>query len=278
MSAHDDYVDVLRDQLGIKSWIPAWRPGADIRLGAVGRIEDGEFVRAYDLEDRGLDRDLLTPDEPDKDPDDYHGSSHNAVSVDIKASGKSDAAFQGVGKASIGVKLSFSRESAVAMVYRDVVEQRYTDERSIGDAMVESWSGGPLPKMKLGDFAITQIMVAGWGFVFGAKSSNTSVLMEFSANAKIPDGADLGQLKGRFAIVSEHETEFRAYSPGGRRGVVIGYRGLLLTQEGWFVVHTVAKPKWQALMLANELAAVGDPAAAAGIEEAFPINESAVVD
>ena len=245
MSIHDEYVDVFRDEIGIRSWIPAWRPGGNIRLGDVGRINDGEFTRAYSLTDRGISADLLDVAPPDKDGDEYFGASRDALSVSVKASGKTDAAFQGIAKASVGVKLAFSQESAVALACRDVVERRFQDERAIGDAMVESWEGGPGPKMQLGDLAVTQMLVARWGFIFGAKSSSTSVLLEFAADAQITEGAGLGQIKGKFGVVAEHETDFRAYSPVGREGMVIGYRGLLLRQTGWWLVKTVAQPRWE---------------------------------
>jgi hypothetical protein len=275
-SVHDEYVDVLRDRIGIKSWIPNWRPGADIKLGAVGRIEDGEFTRAYSLKDRGISDDVLKLAEPDTQPDDYDGASDNALSIDIKAAGETDQAFKGVAKASIGVKLSFSRESAVAMVYRGVLQHSFEDERTIGDAMVESWSGGPMPKMKIGDFAITQTMVAGWGFVFGSKSAKTSVLLEFAADAGIPKGAKLGQLKGHFGIVNENDTSFRAYSPGGEEGVVIGYRGLLLTQIGWFFLETVAEPRTTSFLVAENYAA--DDAAFDSAELVVPLDEAVLAD
>lgn len=189
--------------------------------------------------------------------------------MSTKAAGKTNAAFEGVATASVGVKLSFSKESSVAMVYREVVTQRFQDERVIGDAMVRSWSGGPGPKMQIGDFAVTQLLVAGWGFVFGAKSSSTSVLLQFEAEAKIPDGANLGGLKGSFGIVKEQETSFRAYSPGGSRGVIIGYRGLLLTQKGFLMVRTVAEPRWEAFMFARQFATDGHlPAGAESLIEA----------
>ena len=54
MSQYDIYRGVFRDRFGIKTWIPAWRPGADVRLGMAGRIVGGEFVFEYDLADRGL--------------------------------------------------------------------------------------------------------------------------------------------------------------------------------------------------------------------------------
>jgi hypothetical protein len=180
------------------------------------------------------------------------------VTVDIKAAGKTDEAFGAVAKANIGVRLGFKSDSSVVMVYRGVIHHAYEDEPRIGDAMVKSWDGGPLPKMDLGDFAVTQMLVADWGFVFGAKSSSTSVLLEFSADAKIPDGASLGSLKGHFGVVREHETDFRAYSPGGGRGVVLGYRGLLLTKKGILRIKTVAEPKWQALRMAERYALDGD--------------------
>jgi hypothetical protein len=66
VTIHDEYVEVLRDQVGIKTWIPAWRPGSDIRLGDVGRIEDGEFARMYHLADRGIGPDVLKKQTPDQ--------------------------------------------------------------------------------------------------------------------------------------------------------------------------------------------------------------------
>lgn len=71
--------------------------------------------------------------------------------------------------------------------------------------------------------------------------------MEFAADVQIPEGAPLGSINGSFGVVSEHETSFRAYSPGGARGVVLAYRGLLLKQKGWLVRHTIAEPKWRGL-------------------------------
>lgn len=110
MSVHDEYVKVFRERIGIGTWIPAWRPGADIRLGDVGRIEDGEFARMYHLSDRGIPDDVLKASDPDMDPDDYDGASKDAVSVSVKAAGKTDAAFEGVAQANVGVKLRLRRE------------------------------------------------------------------------------------------------------------------------------------------------------------------------
>jgi hypothetical protein len=67
-SQRDEFRKVMRDDVKIRSWIPVWRPGADIRLGSVGVTQEGEFRHQYVLTDRGLE--LPKQRTPDRHPDD----------------------------------------------------------------------------------------------------------------------------------------------------------------------------------------------------------------
>jgi hypothetical protein len=237
MSQHDVYRSAFRDKFGLRTWIPAWRPGADLRLGMTGRIVNGEFVYEYDLEDRGVQ--LPTPDTADPGKDEYQWSTEGGVQVSIKAAGEPSAAFSPVATADVGFRLQFSKSDAMAVLYRDVVEHRYPDQRSVAEQMVKSWAGGPWPKMQIGDVAITAVLVAGWGFVFGAASEGAEVVLNADASLGQP-GASVGSVRGAVGVARQESTSVAALST---HGLVIGYRGLELRQTGMFSRRTVAKPR-----------------------------------
>ncbi|MEW6583486.1 MAG: hypothetical protein AB1416_12080 [Actinomycetota bacterium] len=242
MSQHETYDEVFRDRFGIHTWIPAWRPGADLRLGMAGRIRDGEFVYEYDLKDRGVA--LPVPPPPDTRPDEYQWSTEGGVDISVKAAGETDTAFKAVAAADVGFRISFTSSDAMAMVYRDVREQRLGDERAIAEQMVRAWNGGSWPKMQIGDVAVTQLLVAGWGFAFGASAKGAEVVLRADAGLGSP-GASLGNVTGKVGVSWQESTSFAALSVDG--GLVIGFRGLELVQEGFIFKQTVAKPIFKAL-------------------------------
>lgn len=239
MSQQERYVELFRDEFGITDWIPTWRPGADVRIGMSGHIDDGRFVYEYDVTDRGIK--LPDPPSPDRQPDDYEWMSEDSASLSIKAAGETNEAFKNVAKAEVGFKVDFQDESGMAVVLRDITERRAGDERVIAEQMVESWSGGPWPKMEIGDVVVTQVMVAGWGFAYGGSQAGGSVVIK--TDASIGSGATkIGDIRGRIAVAFQERTGFKALSAGG---LTVGYRCLELRQEGWFFKKTVAKPLYK---------------------------------
>jgi len=239
VSQYDVYRSVFRDRFGIKSWIPAWAPGADLRPGMTGRMVAGEFVYQYDLKHRGVN----VPDElpPSGKCTDHQWSTENAVNISVKASGQTDAAFQSLAAADLGFRLSFTDSDAMAIVYRNVTERHLIDQRALADEMVKSWQGGPWPKMQLGDIAITSLLVADWGFAFGASESGAEVVLRASADVG-PANASLGSITGKIGVAWQRSTSVSALSPDG---LVVGFRGLELRQRGLFVKKTVAEPKFE---------------------------------
>jgi hypothetical protein len=241
VSQSDVYRKLFRDRIGIRTWIPAWRPGADLRLGMTGRVVNDEFVYEYDLSARGID--VPPPDDVAEQYDNYEGTTEAGVDISVKASGQTDAAFQSVAAADVGFKLAFKKTDAMAVVYRDIREHRITDQRALAERMVESWNGGPWPKMQLGDFAITAILVASYGFAFGSSRNDAEVVIRAGADLGAP-GANLGSIKGDIGVAWQKGTSFAALSPNG---VVIGFRGLQLRQKGLFFKRTVANPVFEAI-------------------------------
>lgn len=248
MSQHDLYEEVFRGRFGIKSWIPVWRPGADLRLGATGHITEGEFVREYDLKDRGVKLPSLVS--ADHGRDQYEFSTDGGVEVTSKLSGETNKAFKNLASADLGVRVDFTKDDAMAMIYREVHERRFQDDRAIAEEMVRSWNGGPWPKMQLGDIAITQLLVSGWGFAAGSSSRGSNVVIRASTSIG-PAGKSVADLQGRLGIASQENTSFTALSESGE--LAIGYRGLELRQEGFFFKRTVAKPIRAGLADAGEL-------------------------
>lgn len=246
MSQYDMYHQVFRDQIGIRTWIPSWRPGANLQLGMVGRIEHGEFVRAYDLSERGIT--LPDPGPPDGQPDEYEWMSEGGVKISFKVAGETNQAFKAVAAADVGFRLDFGHSDALAMVYRDVLEQRLGDERALAEEMIRSWKGGPPPKMEIGDLVITQVLMAGSGFSFGAGSKDAHVVLKGDAGVG-PVGGSLADIKGKVKIAFKKGTSFHAVSEGG---LAIGYRCLELKQKGIFRKETVAKPRLEALVAEEE--------------------------
>lgn len=242
MSQQEQYLDLFRDRFGIKTWIPAWHPGADIRVGMAGRIDEGEFIYAYNVTDRGVK--LPDPPPPDAHPDDYEWVTERSASLSVKAAGETDQAFKGVAKAEVGFKLDFTNESGMAVVLREITEQRAGDERAIAVEMVESWNGGPWPKMEIGDVVVTQTMVAGWGFAYGGSDSGGSVVIKTDASIGSGD-SKIGDIKGKIGVAFQQKTGFKALSAGG---LTIAYRCLELRQKGWFFKRTVAKPRYKSII------------------------------
>lgn len=247
MSQHDVYRNLFRDRIEIKTWIPAWRPGVDLRLGMTGRVVHDEFVYEYDLGARGIE--VPPADDVASEYANYEGTTEDGVDISVKAAGETNEAFHSVASADVGFKLTFSKKDAMAMVYRDIREHRITDQRMLAERMVESWNGGPWPKMQLGDLAVTALLVASYGFAFGSSSQSAEVVVRASADLGAP-GASLGSIKGDIGVAWQKSTSFAALSPNG---VVIGFRGLELRQEGLFFKKTVAKPVFEAVEEPGEL-------------------------
>jgi hypothetical protein len=239
VSQYDSYRSVFRDRFGIKTWIPAWRPGPDLRLGMAGRLVGGEFVYEYDLQNRGIDVPRKKPH--NRAGTDYEWSTEDGVDISVKAAGQTDAAFASVANADIGFRLTFKASGAMALVYRGVTEQHLGDQRSVAEQMVASWTGGPWPKMQLGDVAITSLLIATWGFAFGASQMGAQVVLRVGADVGAPV-ANLGSIKGNVGVAWQKSTNFSALSPNG---LVIGFRALELRQRGLFVRTTLAEPRYE---------------------------------
>jgi hypothetical protein len=236
VAQRDVYLDLYRNQVGITTWIPAWRPGPDLKLGMAGRLTGGEFVFEYYVKDRGVQ---VPPDEQqDTGLADYEGTTDGGVDISVKAAGQTDQAFQVVAAADVAFKLTFKKSDAMAIVYRDIREQRFTDQRVLADELVKSWEGGPWPKMQLGDVVVTSLLRASYGFAFGSSTRGAEVVLRAAGNIGAP-GANLGSITGEIGVAWQRATSFSALSPAG---VIIGFRGLQLRQEGFFLRRTVARP------------------------------------
>jgi hypothetical protein len=233
MNARNTYLDALEDKLGLgKKWHANWLPGSTIEVGMVGSFDDGQFTQTADLEARGISLEL------GKDQDSGGNLSYasgGAVEFRAGVQGETDVKFAGLADGEAGVKVSFSRENAVAVSFLDIRGEGARDEKKLAEDMVAAFRKDR--SIEIGECVVCRVLNADSGFALVSAESAAEVDMK--AKAKIGSGpVDVGSLETTFDLKSQSKMSFAATMPSG---AVAAYRILKLDDVGIFVLTPVVR-------------------------------------
>lgn len=201
-----------------------WAPGAPIRIGDIGVIEDGTFTLKSTLGSMGMPTPRVRRD-PRAD-DEWQFESSKDVSWIAKAKGTVSATVPNVPKGKLGAAISFGKQGAVVLSLKDVTIQMLEDVVAIEDAM---WD---LLERDLWDqdwAIITETVQAKRGTVLISAGSNAKV--ELMAKGSATAGpVKLGDISMGFSLVSKQgmHTTFVA-----KDGLTPMYRAIRFKDDFW---------------------------------------------
>lgn len=115
------YATEIRRHLG--GYHATWLPDTSLRLGDVGILQDGVFVRQGDLSHFGIE----FAARPDSTPSRLDYTASNNVQVTFKASGESNTALPGLPVAQAGVGFAFVRAGEFALRAEEAYEPTIDD-------------------------------------------------------------------------------------------------------------------------------------------------------
>ena len=115
------YAAEIRRHLG--GYHAAWLPDAALRLGDVGILQDGVFVRQGDLSHFGVE----FAARPDSSPSRLDYTASDSVQVTFKASGETNAALPSLPVAQAGVGFAFQRAGEFALRAEEAFEPTIDD-------------------------------------------------------------------------------------------------------------------------------------------------------
>lgn len=171
-----------------------WLPGLQLKLGDVGVLENGEFLKRTTLTDLGLD--FRTEDDPQ--PTSITNFSSSGVkSVTIKAAGETNESFEFVSTAKAGFRVEFTAGDAVVM---KTVNARINSVRDIAalqetllGAVVESYRDGAWrpPLWKRDWIVVVQVVDTDRGTVLASTESGASIEVEAAGDIGPGGIADL---------------------------------------------------------------------------------------
>jgi hypothetical protein len=239
MNARDTYFDALEDKLGLgRKWHANWLPGSAIEVGMVGSLDDGQFTHTANLKARGID---LEAEKDQQSGGDLSYASSGSVEFQAGVQGESEIDFAGLADGEAGVKVSFSRENAVAVSFLGTRGEGARDERKLAEDIVAAFRKDR--SFEVGECVVCRVLHADSGFALVSAGSTAEVAMK--ANVKIGKGPiDIGSVKGALDLKSQSEMSFAATMPAG---AIAAYRVLRLDDVGIFVLT----PKVRAALVAE---------------------------
>lgn len=205
-----------------------WLPGAPIKLGAVGFIEDGLFHTITTLKNLGLSFDEVV----DKDKDSIDYSSSSGVSITFKAAGEANQKFKALADASAGALIEFSRSGALVLQLRGVAIHRIADQPKLYKELLRSIVIGDEDKWQRDWVAITEVVQADHATIIISDSSNSK--LELKASGSVAP-TSLVDLSGNFSVAGESQVSTKLIASSGLtplyRGVRVKKKFLWLFDE-----------------------------------------------
>lgn len=116
--------------------LPVWLPGADLELGAVGKLDDGEFTKLTTL--TALDVDFEV-DEGDRTVS-YDFASSSGVDITLSLVGETQVPLAGVPAGNVGIGFKFSQEGAFAFSGIDCRVDQMVDLLSVQRQMLAAYN------------------------------------------------------------------------------------------------------------------------------------------
>lgn len=132
MSLFQDYARTVRDELNYRA---TWIPGAPMKLGDVGTIEDGVFNRHTDLETLGIPYASTTKDRPSEE---FSFESEDVRSIVVKAAGELNETFEAIAEAKAGIRVEFAKERAVVLKVKNPRVQSIDNIAALDDALLDA--------------------------------------------------------------------------------------------------------------------------------------------
>jgi hypothetical protein len=221
--ALDTYLKTVHEQFGFHA---TWLPGTLVKLGDIGVLRDGAFVRTSSLAAKGFHVTIERRAAPA-----MRYASQGSVDFTASAKGRTDAAVGAIAKAQAGLKVSFSSARALVFVMDSASDESIADIESL-----ESWMRTQLDrKLTRDEIVITHLRRAKAGLIAMASSAGAEV--QLKADAVLGQGPlDLADVGGKLALVSSKATEFVSV-PSGRIGATPLYR--FLHYGGFAFIHKV---------------------------------------
>jgi hypothetical protein len=182
----------------------AWLPGTRVQLGDCGTIDDLVFTPRASLANFDIDFDTV----PDPDPMDIlEHTSEGGVNVVFQVAGKNRVIPElPVGEA--GAKITFTRDSAVVFVCRDVYLHRIADEYHLCQTIRDKVARREFPSEYR---VVTQLVEAGSATVLISSKSGADITLRAEAAAGYGP-LDLASLAGQFSIVRSNNIWTRIVS------------------------------------------------------------------
>lgn len=191
MSLYRKYARTIHRHTGYRA---TWVPGAPMRLGDVGTIENGVFTYATRLDLLGIPYEENRADVPD---DAFSFTSSGVRDVKTKLEGATDERFEYVAEAKAGIRVDFSGKDAVVVHTKQARTRRIDNVASLDAALlrlVKEQGADGQPTWKREWVVITEVIEAKAATVLTSLESDAAIEIEASG-ALGPDGlvdADAG--------------------------------------------------------------------------------------
>ena len=199
---------------------PTWLPHVPLKIGDIGVIEDGVFVKEGNLEDVNIP----FKTEMSSDTTVLDLSSENGISITAKASGKVDPKLASLGTADAGFLVEFKNDNSYIFKLNGTKTTIISNLGKVKDEILERFQNGQWPRKRL---VINELVEAKASTILLAGKAGTTVELkaEGSVNAAHLDIAD-GALNLRLASGSALTAQIL-----GKEGITPLYRVIGITRS-----------------------------------------------
>jgi hypothetical protein len=235
MALYRDFANDIYSELGYRA---TWLPGTKVRLGDVGRIENGVLKVETTLSS------LATPFETDTDavPEgslDYQSKS--GVSVVLKAAGSLDGRFKALTSADAGALVEFSNDKAILMQLKNVTSQRIANQANLRRALLSAVVAADDQKRWQRDWVVvTDVVNAGSATI--VISGGSSSRLELKASASVAP-ASLADATARLTTVIADQVSTKIVAESGLTPL---YRALRVKRNFWWLYDEVVTASGEA--------------------------------
>lgn len=183
MSLYKSYSRAVARQTG---YLATWFPHIELKVGAVGKIEGGQFTQLTSLGNLKIDFTELIDKHP---APSFDVSTESLRSIETKAAGELDERFKNVAEANAGFKVNFSGNNGAIVRTKRVRSRRVDDVASIENRMLELVrpAAGAKPVWDPDWIVVIEVVEAGAATVVATEQRDGSVEIEAAA-AIGPDG------------------------------------------------------------------------------------------
>jgi len=201
------YVDGIYKKFGYRA---TWLPGTTLRLGDIGTLEQGVFVRIANLKDLEIPFETQTGEDP------VHMRHVSSSSVKIAFNGIGSAPVEGV-PASAGIDVEFGSEGAYVFDALGCIDQSIRDQVKLEDALREALF---LEKWKLQWMVVTHTIEAQSATILISNSGNSQLRLAANGNLAAAQQS-LAHLDAKLSVTSQTGDVTKLV---GGRGLTLLYR------------------------------------------------------